>query len=147
MRVSIGNQGRTCQSVVMKWLTRIALALAANGILFLIAAVVFDRFNLSFGGWLIGTLLFTVFTVLLRRIMSSLARKYASGATFVGGLALVWVALLLTDLFTSRGNFELEGLGTWIYTILIVWVGTVLYDQVDDRLLDAVSGKGTKHPA
>lgn len=129
----------------MKWLTRVGLALVANGVLFMIAAILFDKFNLSFTGWIIGTLFFTVFTVLLRGVMSALARKYASGATFLGGLALVWVALLLTDIFTSRSSFELEGLGTWIYTIVIVWAGTIVYDQVDDRLLDAVSGgKDTK---
>lgn len=132
----------------MKWLTRIALALAANGILFLLAAIVFDEFTLSFTGWIIGTVLFSLFTVLLRGAMSALARKYASGATFVGGLALVWVALLLTDLLTERANFNLEGFSTWIYTILIVWIGTIIYDQVDDRLLDAVTGhraNGGKH--
>lgn len=125
----------------MKWITRIVFAFAANGILFTLAAMLFDKFNLSFMGWLIGTALFTVFTVLLRGVMASLARKYASGATFLGGLVLVWVALLLTDLFTSKTDFVLEGAGTWIYTILIVWVGTVLYDQVDDRLIDAVTSK------
>ena len=125
----------------MKWITRIVFAFAANGILFTLAAMLFDKFNLSFMGWLIGTALFTVFTVLLRGVMASLARKYASGATVLGGLVLVWVALLLTDLFTSKTDFVLEGAGTWIYTILIVWVGTVLYDQVDDRLIDAVTSK------
>lgn len=125
----------------MKWVIRIVLAVIANGILFLLAAALFDKFSLSFTGWIIGTVLFTVFTVALRGVMASLARKYASGATFVGGLVLTWVALLLTDLFTSGDKFSLEGLGTWIFTIIIVWVGTVIYDQVDDRLIDAVSGQ------
>lgn len=131
----------------MKWIIRVVLALAANGLLFLIAALLFDKFSLSFTGWIIGTALFTVFTVLLRGVMASLARKYASGATFVGGLVLTWGALLLTDLFTSQGNFVLEGIGTWIYTILIVWIGTVIYDQVDDRLIDAVAGRTGKRKA
>ena len=125
----------------MKWIARIVFAIAANGILFAIAAFLFDKFELSFMGWLIGTALFTVFAVLLRGVMASLARKYASGATFLGGLVLVWVALLLTDLFTSKTDFVLEGVATWIYTILIVWVGTLLYDRIDDRVIDAVAGK------
>ena len=89
----------------MKWVIRLVLAAAAHGVLFMIAAVLFDTFNLSFTGWLIGTLLFTVFTMLLRGVMASLARKYASSATFLGGLALTWVGLLLTDLFTSSSAF------------------------------------------
>lgn len=129
----------------MKWIIRIVLAAVANGILFLVAALLFDKFSLSFTGWIIGTVLFTVFTVALRGVMASLIRKYASGATFVGGLVLTWVALLLTDLFTSSDKFDLEGVGTWIFTIIIVWVGTIIYDQVDDRLIDAVSGQVNKH--
>jgi len=125
----------------MKWNIRAVLALAANGVLFLIAALVFDKFSLSFTGWIIGTVLFTVFTVLLRGAATSLARKYASGATFLGGLVLTWVALILTDLFTSGDNFSLRGVGTWIFTVIIVWIGTVIYDQVDDKLIDAVNDR------
>lgn len=127
-----------------KWIVRLALAAVANGVLLLIAAVLFDKFQLSFFGWLVATVLFTVFTMVLRGAMSALAGKYASGATFLGGLATTWVALLLTDVFTSRGKFDLEGVGTWIWTILIVWVGTLIYDQVDDRLIAVVRGSATK---
>ena len=131
----------------MKWAIRLVLAAAAHGVLFMIAALLFDKFNLSFTGWLIGTLLFTLFTMLLRGVMSSLARKYASSATFVGGLVLTWVGLLLTDLFTPRDDFYLEGAGTWVFVTLIVWAGTVLYDQVDDRLIDAVHTRSKGRPA
>ncbi|MBB5785796.1 hypothetical protein [Jiangella mangrovi] len=131
----------------MKWAFRLVLAAAAHGVLFMVAALLFDKFSLSFTGWLIGTLLFTLFTMLLRGIMASLARKYASSATFLGGLALTWVGLLLTDLFTPREDFDLEGVGTWISVTLIVWVGTVLYDQVDDRLIDAVHARSKGRPA
>ncbi|TDD69083.1 hypothetical protein E1262_13725 [Jiangella aurantiaca] len=131
----------------MKWLIRLVLAAAANGVLFLIAAVLFDEFSLSFTGWLVGTALFTFFTMLLRSVMAALARKYASSATFLGGVALAWVGLLLTDLFTSRENFDLEGVGTWVFVTLIVWVGTVIYDQVDDRLIDAVHNRSKGRPA
>ena len=123
-----------------KWIVRLGLAAAANGLLLLLAAILFDKFQLSFIGWFGATALFTVLTMALRGVMSALAGKYASGATFLGGLATTWVALLITDLLTSRGTFDLEGFSTWIYTILIVWVGTLIYDQVDDRLIDAVRG-------
>jgi uncharacterized membrane protein len=145
--VVIGRTPLIWHAAVMKWIIRIVLALAANGILFLIAATLFDKFSLSFTGWIIGTVLFTVFTVLLRGVAMALARRYASGATFVGGLVLTWAALLLTDLFTSRSNFVLEGVGTWIFTIIIVWIGTVIYDQVDDKLIEAVSDRTGKRAA
>jgi hypothetical protein len=131
----------------MKWAIRLVLAVAAHGVLFMVAALLFDEFSLSFTGWLIGTLLFTVFTMLLRGIMAALARKYASSATFLGGLALTWVGLLLTDLFTPRENFDLEGVGTWVSVTLIVWAGTVIYDQIDDRLISAVHTRSKGRPA
>lgn len=122
----------------MKWLIRLLLAAAVHGVLFLVAALLFERFSLSFTGWLVGTLLFTLFTMLLRGVMASLARRYASSATFLGGLALTFVGLVLTNIFTPSEDFSLSGAGTWVFVTLIVWVGTVIYDQVDDRLIDAV---------
>jgi hypothetical protein len=56
----------------------------------------------------------------------------------VGGLALTRVGLLLTGLVTDSDRFDLEGVQTWIVTTLIVWAGTVIYDQVDDRLIDSL---------
>jgi hypothetical protein len=131
----------------MRWIQRVLLAVAANGVLLAVAALLFDEFELSFTGWIIGAALFTVFTVVLRGVAASLARKYASGATFVGGLVLTWVGLLLTDLFTDSDKFDLEGASTWLLTTLIVWIGTVIYDQVDDRLIDSLRGDRDKDTA
>ncbi|WP_298325036.1 hypothetical protein [Haloactinopolyspora sp.] len=131
----------------MTWLVRLVLALAAHGVLLMIAALLLDKFNLTFVGWIIGTVLFTVFTMLLRGVMTALARKYVSAATFLGGVALVWVGLLLTELVTSSAQFSIEGVGTWIYATLIVWLGTVIYGLVDDRLIAAVSNRGSNPPA
>lgn len=122
------------------WITRTALAAAANGVLLLIAAILFDRFELDFLGWIIGTVLFTVFTVALRGIATSLASKYASGFTWVGGLVLTWLGLLLTDLLTSADHFSIEKFWTWFWATIIVWIGTIIYDQVDDKLIATVQG-------
>lgn len=123
------------------WIIRAALAATANGVLLLIAAILFDKFQISFVGWIIAAVLFTVFTVALRGVATSLASKYASGVTWVGGLALTWVGLLLTDVLTSSNRFALEGFGTWIMATIIIWIGTIIYDQVDDRLLASVQGR------
>jgi len=133
--------------IIVTWLIRLVLALAAHGVLLMIAALLLDKFSLTFVGWIIGTVLFTVFTMLLRGVMTALARKYVSAATFLGGVALVWVGLLLTELVTSSAQFSIEGVGTWIYATLIVWLGTVIYGLVDDRLIAAVSNRGSNPPA
>lgn len=123
------------------WITRTVLAVAANGILLAFAALLFDNFELDFFGWLIGTVLFTVFTVALRGVATSLASRYASGFTWVGGLALTWLGLLLTDILTSSDDFYLEKVGTWIMATVVVWIGTVIYDQVDERLISTVQDR------
>jgi len=124
-----------------KWMIRLGLAAVANGLLLLLAAILFDTFQIGFFGWFVATALFTALTMALRGAMTSVAGKFASGATWVGGLLTTWVALLVTDLLTNRSKFDLEGFRTWILTILIVWVGTIVYDLVDERLIESVHSR------
>ncbi len=117
-------------------LKQLALAAGANGALLLLAAFLFDKFELSFVGWLIAAALFTVLTMVLGGVMDAIAGKYATQATFLGGLATTWAALLITDQLTKRKNFDLEGLGTWVFTVLIVWAGTLVYGLLDGRVIN-----------
>src|SRR5690348_14885651 len=69
-------RSRRCDSGDMtNLLKRLALAAGANGLLLLLAAVLFDKFELSFVGWLIAAVLFTVLTLLLGGVMDALAGK------------------------------------------------------------------------
>lgn len=122
-----------------KWIVRVGLAAAANGLLLLLAAVLFDQFGLNFGGWLLGTIIFTAFTVGLRGMATKYANQYASQATWVGGLILTLLGLLVIDILL-RGVY-IEGGLTWILSTLIIWAGTLVYDRYDDYLAKQVEGR------
>jgi len=119
-----------------KWIIRIALAVIANGVLIAVAALIFDKFAMTFGGWILATAVMSIFTIGLKGLATRLASQYASQATWVGGLVLVFLALFLTDALFDE--VYLEGGLTWILSTLIIWAGTVLYDRVDDKLADEV---------
>ena len=118
------------------WLIRVALAVAANGVLIAVAALLFDKFAMTFGGWILATAVMSVFTIGLKGLATKLAAQYASQATWVAGLALVFLALFIADSLFDEVYLE-DGL-TWILPTLIIWLGTLLYDRVDDRLADEV---------
>jgi hypothetical protein len=46
---------------------------------------------------------------------------------------------LLADILSD--GIEIEGIGTWILSTLIVWAGTLLYDVVDDKVIAAAEGR------
>ncbi|HWV26383.1 MAG TPA: hypothetical protein VNZ66_04105 [Aeromicrobium sp.] len=118
------------------WLIRIALAVTANGVLIAVAALIFDEFAMTFGGWIVATAVMSAFTIGLTGIATKVAAQYASQATWVAGLALVFLALFIAD--SLFDEVYLEGGLTWILPTLIIWLGTLLYDRVDDRLADEV---------
>jgi|GEM_PF-3385494 len=119
-----------------KWIIRCALAVVANGVLIAVAAAIFDKFAMTFTGWILATIVLTVITIGLKGIATRLAAQYASQATWVGGLILVFLALWVVD--TISDEVYLEGGLTWILSTVIIWAGTVLYDRVDDQLADEV---------
>jgi hypothetical protein len=122
-----------------KWLLRIACAAAANAVTIAIAAVLFDKFDINAVPYIVAVIIFTLAVVLMKPFADRLAGKYASGATWPGGLVATYVALLLADILSD--GIEIEGIGTWTMSTLIVWAGTLLYDLVDDKVIAAAKGR------
>lgn len=120
------------------WLLRIGLAAAANAITLLIAAAILDRFEINAVPFIVAVVIFTAAIVLLKPVVESLAGKYAQGVTWAAGLVTTYVALLLADIFSE--GIEIEGIGTWLLATVIVWLGTVAYDLVDDKVIAAAGG-------
>jgi len=114
------------------WIIRCGLAAVANGVLIAVAAAIFDQFAMTFAGWILATVVLTVITIGLKGAATKLAAQYASQATWIGGVVLVFLALWIID--TISDEVYLEGGLTWILSTLIIWAGAVLYDRVDDRL-------------
>jgi len=119
-----------------KWIIRIALAVAANGVLIAVAAAIFDKFAMTFAGWLLATIILSAMTIGLKGTATKVAAQYASQATWVGGLVLVFAGLWVVD--TISDEVYLEGGLTWILSTLIIWAGTIAYDRFENQLNDEV---------
>ena len=120
------------------WIVRVVLAAAANAITLLIAAALFDKISINAVTFLIAVAIFTVAALVVKPVAERLAGQYASGVTWVAGLVTTYLALLITDIFSS--GLSIEGIGTWIMGTVVVWLGTLVYDVVDDKLIATVGG-------
>lgn len=123
---------------VNPWVVRIVLAAAANAITLLVAAALFDRIEINAVTFIVAVVIFTACAVLVKPIAERVAGKYASGVTWVAGIATTFLALLVTDILSD--GLEIEGAWTWIAGTVVVWIGTLIYDVVDDKLIATVSG-------
>ncbi|GAA4920218.1 superfamily IV 4 TMS phage holin [Stackebrandtia albiflava] len=111
-----------------KWLIRTALALVANAVALAIAALVLPRFEIgSFWLFVLAVVVFTVATMAVKALLGRFNRL----GTWAAGLVTTWLALLVTDIL-SRG-IQIEGFFTWVFATVIVWLGTLAYDLIDDR--------------
>jgi putative membrane protein len=127
------------------WILRVLLAAAANAVTLLVAAALFDRISVDAVTFLVAVAIFTAAALVVKPIAERLAGEYASSVTWVAGLATTYLALLITDVL-SRG-LSIEGIGTWIMGTIVVWIGTLIYDIVDDRLIAGVGRRlaGPRH--
>ena len=112
-------------------LKSVAISAAANAGSLALAALIFDRFDIEFGWFVVAVVLFTALTVVLRGIVVNTVNRFARGYTIAGGLVLTWLGLLLTDLVVPASGFAIEGVGTWIAVTLIVWAAGIAYGEVD----------------
>jgi uncharacterized membrane protein YvlD (DUF360 family) len=118
------------------WIVRVVLAAAANAITLLIAAALFDKIEIDAVTFIIAVAIFTAAALVVKPLAERMAGRYASGVTWVAGLATTFLALLITDIFSS--GLSIEGIGTWIMGTVVVWLGTLVYDIVDDKLIASV---------
>jgi len=128
---------------VSPWVVRIVLAAAANAVMLLVAAALFDKIELNAVTFVVAVAIFTLCAVLVKPIAERVAGRYASGVTWVAGLATTFLALLVTDILSD--GLEIEGAFTWIAGTVVVWIGTLIYDVVDDKLIATVQGRLSGH--
>lgn len=110
----------------------VAIAAVANSIALGLAVVLLENFTVSFLGYVIAVILFTAFSVALKKIIGGTVNRFVRGYTVVGGLVLTYLALLLTDLIGLEG-FAIEGVWTWIGATAIVWAAGIAYGEVDKK--------------
>lgn len=110
-----------------------AISLVANTGSLAFAAWIFDRFNIRFGWFVVAVVLVTVLTVALREIVIGTVNRFARGYTIVGGLVLTALVLLMTELVVPESGFYIDGWGTWVGVVVIVWAAGIAYGEVDKK--------------
>jgi len=124
---------------VTPWMVRIGVAAAANAVMLLVAAALFDRIEINAVTFIIAVAIFTAAAIVVKPLAEKVAGQYASGVTWVAGLATTFIALLLTDIFSD--GLSIEGWFTWVAGTVVVWIGTLIYDLVDDKLIASVQNR------
>ncbi|PWJ24462.1 superfamily IV 4 TMS phage holin [Branchiibius hedensis] len=109
---------------MIRFLWSIAVSLVSAAIAFLVTALIVKDFHLSWGGFIVGVLVFVAAQALLSPFVFNMARKYASpvlgGVGIISTLLSLWVASLFSD------GLRIDGVGTWVLSALIVWLITAL---------------------
>jgi uncharacterized membrane protein YvlD (DUF360 family) len=105
---------------------RTGLALGLNALALLITAALLGGVDIQGIGFLWAVLLFTVAALIARPIVHSLVKEYASWLTLGVALITTFIALLIAELLTD--DFEIDGLFTWIWATLIVWIVSLVLE-------------------
>lgn len=107
------------------FLIRVAIFLGSSAVGLWVTSLLVDGFHLSVSGFVTAVVVFTVVQAILTPFIATMARKYASA--FLGGVGLVstYVALLVATL-VSNGLEITGGVGTWIASVVLVWLVTAL---------------------
>ncbi|MGC5166806.1 hypothetical protein [Luteimicrobium sp. DT211] len=126
------------------------VAAVAYGVLLIVANIVLSGMKIGWLWGIVAVALFTVLIAIVRPLLTKFLTKHVHEYTWVIGLATVLVSLILTVILSPESGFSIHGFWTWVWATLIVWVGTLVYDLVDDRLVavaqkqvDARKAKGS----
>jgi uncharacterized membrane protein YvlD (DUF360 family) len=109
---------------VIRLLVRVAVAVAANAIGLLVAAVLLDGVHLNGAAFFVAVGIFTVVFALLHPFLFLQMRR-RRGLAFVGAAVLATlISLIVADVLSD--GLTIEGIGTWIAATVIVWLAALL---------------------
>jgi uncharacterized membrane protein YvlD (DUF360 family) len=105
---------------VIRLIFRTLIALIANAVGLIVAAVVLDGMHMSVGSFFLDIIIFTVITALLQPFVAAQFRRLAIFAALIA----TFVALVITDLISD--GMSINGLRTWVAATVIVWLAALL---------------------
>ena len=105
---------------MIRFLVRTLIALVANAIGLIVAAVVLDDVRLNVASFVVAVVIFTAVFVLLQPFLAVQLRRMGPGMLGAVSLIATLVSLIVTDLLTD--GLSISGVVTWILAALIVWL-------------------------
>ena len=109
---------------MIRFLVRTLIAVAANAVGLIVAALVLDDVQLDAGSFVVAVVIFTIVFALLQPFLAVQFRRMGSGVIGATALIATLVSLLLTDLLSD--GLEIDGVGTWIAAAVIVWLAALV---------------------
>ncbi len=101
---------------LLAWL----LGLGANAIALILAAVIFDGFQLTVTGFVYALVIFAVLNAILPFIILKALMRHAGSLAALSGLFSTFLSLLVTTLLTD--GLRIDGLTTWLGATVLIWV-------------------------
>jgi uncharacterized membrane protein YvlD (DUF360 family) len=109
---------------MIRLLIRTLVAVAANAIGLIVAAIVLDGVHLNVASFIVAVVIFTVVFAVLQPFLAVQLRRLGNGAIGATALIATLVSLLLTDLLSD--GLSIDGVGTWIAAAVIVWLAALV---------------------
>ena len=117
----------------LRLLVRIGLALVTNAIALLLAAALLDGVHIDATSFVVAVIIFSAASLLIRPILAWIVIRAMRPLVGVIALITTFGLLLITDLLSD--GFNIDGWTDWILATVIVWLATVVFDIVNDRLI------------
>ena len=106
---------------------RIVVALIANAVGLIVAALILDDMSLDAGAFFVALLIFTLVELLVHPALQKAALRHSDALVGGTALAAVLIALIVTDIISD--GLSISGALTWLLATVIVW-GAVLLASV-----------------
>jgi uncharacterized membrane protein YvlD (DUF360 family) len=118
---------------MIRLLIRIGIALLGAAIGFIVAAALLDGMTLDGAAFVIAIVIFAVLTAVLEPFIEKIGDEHLSIISAASSLISTFLALLITELVSD--GLTIDGLDTWLFATLIVWVCTALATFILARML------------
>jgi uncharacterized membrane protein YvlD (DUF360 family) len=109
---------------VIRLLFRTLVAVAANAVGLIVAAIVLDGFEINVASFVLAVVIFTIVFAVLQPFLALQLRRLGNGAMGATALIATLVSLIVTDVLSD--GFSINGLGTWIAAPVIVWLAALV---------------------
>ena len=109
---------------MIRLLIRTGIALLGAAIGFIVAAALLDGMKLNGAAFVIAVVIFTVLTAVLEPLIEKIGDEHLSIISAASSLITTFLALLITELVSD--GLSIDGLDTWLFATIIVWLCTAL---------------------
>ena len=99
---------------------KLAIFFGSSAIGLLVATLSLRGFRMTFWGFIVAVVVFSLAQLAFSPLVTSVIEKYAASAVSLVGLISAFLALVVATVFS--GGLQITGVGTWILATLLVWI-------------------------